>query len=285
MYDPEMLRWIAICFVLARPASAETPTERARQLLDAQLAALSDPSAFLATLSPDAFVFGNGSFTLARGRHAASVIATLAASPRSPFAVSQTTTLSLSAGGTADVVWWTADVAMQHGGAPSVLGEPVEDWTTARIVELAVATKGRWHVVALAFASTSGASAPGDVLGAPGAGALTALLASPRDLVRGSWDDGASIVFGADAGVGPAAARKILGPIARRAVKLTGAVEVNGNGWGFSAGELEIAADPQARLPAATARVLLFAIRERTRWKLVAIDTATFVPAPLMIDP
>jgi hypothetical protein len=292
-----MLRWLAICVALtqltqlSQLAAAETPSERARVVLDAQLSALNDPSAFLATLSPDALVFGNGSFTLARGQHAAAIIATLSASPWSQLAVTQTTTLRLSAGGSADVVWLSAEIAMLRSPSPT-LGplpqdsEPLEDRTTARIVEIVVATKGTWQVVALAFASTSGVSAPGDLLGAPAAGPLTALLASPRQLDRASWADGASIVFGAHSGFGSAAASRVLAPLAKRGVKLSKAIEVNGNGWGVVAGDLEIGADPHAWWRSATtARVMLFAIRERTRWKLVALDTGTVTPAPLKIDP
>lgn len=228
------------CLVaLAVPATShaeESPAERARAVLEKQLAWVGDSKAFLGTLEPDALILGNGSFTLASGANAAAIIATLGASARTKEPVRGARLTRIDAGGIENVAWISADVAIVRSKLeprpisvgrfsvdanaridrsernraardPSVTGEIVgkrshahrasDDVITARIVELIVMDGSTSKVVALSFASSAGAKATGDVLGGPGsAGPLARLLASPYELHGARWDDTATMILG-----------------------------------------------------------------------------------------
>lgn len=306
-----LVPFLVISAALSYTAAADTAAERARSFLDAQLSMVNAPGKFLATLEPDALILGNGSFGLARGANASAIIATLGASPRSRSPVQQSIVTRLDAGGTADVFWLSADVVMAHSkdaphslqvdandesadrviGADSTTRNPhmlrVRDITSARIVELVVATATTWRVVALTFVSTSGVSAPGDVIGGSGSGPLIALISSPHDLYAATWDDAATIAFGArPPGIGPRAAHDALAPFQFRTAKLTDALEVHGGHWGIAVGDLVIEADPAASWDSKTrVRLMLFAVVQNGHWKLVGVDTGTIASTPIMIDP
>lgn len=267
---------IALLAALAAPravdAEADPVADRARAILDAQLAAIGDPSAFLATLTSDAVIVGNGSFTLARGNNASAIIATLTAG--SDAAALQVQATRIDAGAVDDVLWLSADIVMTHGWRRTRRGGFTRVQTTARLLEVVVADGETWKVVALSFASTSGTTAPGDALAPAGSGALTALLAS-RDKLDGALrDDPTTIVQGwhDELGVGREAARRVFAAWRYREPKVNGAVEVRSKAWGFVAGDISIAGDPHASFAAPIrVPVLLFAVAERGRWKVVAV--------------
>jgi len=153
---------IVAMMLVAVHARADTE-QRARAVLDDQLAAVNDPSALAARLAPDTLVFGNGSFALAGGPNGGAVLATLAASDVLPAIMWQVD--GIAAGGDDDATWLVADVTFVHRAR---LGRSLPRVTRARIVELIAA--GR--VTAFGFATSTNRSAPGDALANPGSGRL-----------------------------------------------------------------------------------------------------------------
>jgi hypothetical protein len=258
-------------------AGGPTPAEIGRSLVDVQLAAINDPAALVASLPPDAIIVGNGSVTLANATNATNataIVTTLSASPRSLSPVLQAKITRLDAGGTSDVVWLSADVILVHrmrGGRGSLPA----DVTSARLLELAVTTGTTWKVVALSFTSTSNATVPGEALAAAGTGPLTALLGSPYKLDGALRDDATTIVHGAhdELAIGHDDARRILAPWRYRDAKVTTALEVRTKAWGVAIGDVVIAGDPHLHAdPPAHVRMLVFAIPDGARWKVVGVS-------------
>lgn len=237
----------------ADPSAVE---KSARAIVESQLAAAGSPQAFLATVSPDAVILGNGGFAIARGPHAAAIAGTLIRAP-----LLQSILVRIDAGGSDDALWLTADAAFMDANG---CGE-----TDARFVELAVADHGKWRVIAMSFTSTSDLTAPGDRLGAPHAGPLLDYLASPHELDEALRDGSTTMaVVGdvhqlGDVGVGRDHARRVLAPLRDRDANVTSGIEVRGKTWGFAAGDVT--------LGATDARVLLVAIQEDRRWNVVAM--------------
>jgi len=289
--------WIGIAVAAATGtafAAGPSPSQRGRAVVARQLAALDDPAAFVATLAPDALILGNGSFSLASGTNAPEIVRTLSAT-RSRLPVIHTDVKRLDAGGNADVVWFTADVEIVRGeraepGAllPRKSGRAGRDVTTARLTELVAADAGTWSVVALAFQSTPGASAPTDALAAPGTGRLTAAIASLRDLDRALSDEATTTVVGicGELGIGPAAAHRVLAPWRERETKLTSAIEIRTKTWGLAAGELAIAGASSRAAPI-DVKLLVFAIPDRRDWNVVVVSAVRRVPSQpdTFIDP
>jgi hypothetical protein len=265
--------------VLPRTLRAEPidAKEHARALLTAQLAAIRDPAAFLSMLPPDAVLLGNGSFTLAGGPNATSIVAALAPAP-----VIQTVLTRLNAGASGDAMWLSADAVIVHRSSRCV--RCARDRTAVRFVELAIADQETWRVVALSFAATSGVVAPGDALDAARAGPLTRLLAAPSELSAALFDDAnTTVVVGApghigDIGIGRDDGRRVLAAWLAHEMKVSGGVEVEAAGWGFVAARV-VANDPRAGRDARTAiDVLLIGVRSAKRWSVVAVHALEAAP-------
>lgn len=237
----------------AEPSAVE---RSARAIVESQLAAAGSPQAFLATMSPDAVILGNGSFAVARDSNAAAIAGTLIRAP-----LLESILVRIDADGSDGALWLTADVAFMDANG---CGE-----TDARFVELAVADHGKWRVVAMSFTSTSDLTAAGDELGGPHTGPLLDYVASPHKVDEALRDGSTTMaVVGdvhqlGDIGVGRDRARRVLAPLRDRDVKVASAVEVRGKTWGFAAGDI--------MLGATEARVLLVAVQEDRRWKVVAM--------------
>jgi hypothetical protein len=211
-------------------ADASTSQDIAHALIDAQLAAVNDPTAFARLLAPNAVILGNGSFAVAGDSAAQDVLATLGGSP-SGLPARWHTVHHFEANGSDRAVWVSADITLYQRGR---LGKLSPLWTNVHLIELVVARGAHWQVVALGFASTSGATAQGDVMGAPGSGPLT-------PLVLESWRD--------------------------RDPRLVGAVEASDAGWGFVAAELTVDEHRVAVLAFALPD-------ERGRWEIASQLTA-----------
>jgi hypothetical protein len=226
---------------------AETAEETARAGLEAQLAALGDPRAFVATLAPDTLIIGNGSFALAGAPSALPIVgAFLPSRALGPVGVAKVTRLTADA--TDRAIWLDADVAL---GTMQVrrYGSVMVPVATAHVVELVVADGASWKVAALAYSSPLCLRAPGDTLGAPGNGALTKLLASPW-LFHEDWR--------------------------YRDARVERAIEVRGDGWGFAAGDVAIGGDPHAWWEKGLlVHALVVAIPDRDgKWQVVAVHVA-----------
>jgi hypothetical protein len=249
---------LATVVALSSVAHAD-PASIARTLVSNQLAALRSPQAFIATLAPNAMILGNGSFAIASSSNATAVVSTLLRGP-----VTQTVLNRVDAGGSGSAVWLSAELifidASGCGG------------TDARLVELAVADRDRWSVVAVSFTSNSGLTAPTDVLARPRPGPLTTYLASFTALTDALRDDSSTAVAVGGKnrpdifGLGRDAARRALEPLHAQDVSVTNAIEVHGAGWGFAFGSLAIAGDS-----ARSAQVLLVAIPDGQTWRVVAV--------------
>jgi hypothetical protein len=235
------MRWCAVFAVLGTAATshADTPEDRARNVLTMQLTAIADPHALVATLSPDAVIFGNGSVALAHGPDAEAIAATLAGDAP----VVWTSILRLDAAGTVDAVWWTADVRLMRR-APQ--GRRSGWITNERIVELLVADGPSWRVAVFAFASSSQQRAPSATLAAAGDGPLTKALAQP-----GMYDDDWKY----------------------RRARVERAIETHGGGWGFALADVAIDQDEHAWWKhAQRLRALAIAVPDRdAKWRVVAL--------------
>lgn len=289
--------WIGIAVAMATGsafAAGPSPSQRGRAVVALQLAAPDDPAAFMATLAPDALILGNGSFSLASGTNAPEIVRTLSAA-RSRLPVIHTDVMRLDAGGNANVVWFTADVEIVRGVRPQPdtllprkSGRAARHVTTARLTELVVADAGTWSVVALAFQSTPGASAPTDALAAPGTGPLTTVIASLRDLDRALSDDTTTTAVGicGELGVGPAAAHRVHAPLRDREIKPASAIEIRTKTWGLAAGNLAIARTSSRAAPIEV-KLLVFAIPDRHDWNVVVASAVQRVPGQpdTFIDP
>ena len=265
-----MTKEIAVFMVTAAgTAHADRPAldETARAIVTAQLAASMSPDAILATLTPDAIIMGNGSIAVASDSNAAAaVLGTLGRAPGV-----QTYLSRLEAGGTSDVMWFAADVALV-GGYDEVCG------TDVQLLEVATVERGSWRVVALSFVSSSNATTTGDRLGPPRAGVLAQVMESPYKLYGALRDDRSTMVLLGNLGnrarlaLGRDDARRAFEFLRDRSAKLDGAVEVRRDRWGFAVGEVVISADPHAGTStSARAQLLLVGVRDGARWDIAAL--------------
>lgn len=251
-------------------AGSLAPAARARAVVDAQLAAITDPIAFRALLAPDTLIIGNGSVAVAEHANAAAIVALLGASP-SQLPVLETEVTRLDAGGTVDAVWLTADITFLHAVR---FGRTVtRDLSSARLTELVVADGAGWKVAALAFDSTAGTTAPGDALPAASTGPLTALLGSPYKLDAAVRDDPTTLAtLRGDRVVGAAEVHRLLAPWRYRDAKTSAAFELRAKSWGFVIADVAIAGDSHlSRDPELHTRILLCAIADADRWRIVAL--------------
>ena len=102
---------VSICLLLGH-AAAETPAQRAKLLLEAQLAPLRDTTKPLAELvfDPEAVVFGIGGGQQIKDLSTELYQLFGGGSPHS--FIKKAKVLSLVAGGSDAAVWWTAEVAI-----------------------------------------------------------------------------------------------------------------------------------------------------------------------------
>lgn len=273
--SPIVARALLVVSLVAWTSSARAAPDaltRAKEILDAQLPALVAPHALGARMAPSAVIVGNGSTSLAHAPEAAAILATLAAPRRTPGPVVETIVSGVVAGRAGRVLWLRADVSFAR--ALPVLpddGAPQLDVTRAWLTELVLDDGGAWKIMALAFTSTSGASAPSAPLPPAGVGPLTALLAAPsrlEDALRG--DHSTVAVLDEAFGVGRESARDALAAWRRGRPTVRGAFEVHdaAGTWGLVTGELEL---PSAR----RAHVLVLALANHRRWSVVAVHAMT----------
>ena len=256
---------IALLATLALSSVAHAdPASIARALVVNQLAAAHSPQAFIATLAPNAVILGNGSFAVANSSNAPEVVSTMLRRRL----ITQTFVNQVDAGGSGNALWFSADVIfIDDNGCGG---------TDARLVELAVADHDRWNIVAVSFTSSSGLTAPGDILDRPHAGPLTKDLASFTTIEDELRDDSSTMVavHGKDRrdvfGLGRDDARRALEPLRAQDVSVTNAIEVHGPHWGFAFGSLAIAGE--------SAQVLLVAIPDGQTWSAVAVQVTELDP-------
>lgn len=247
------------------------PASIARVLVTNQLAAVHSPQAFIATLAPNAVILGNGSFAIANSSNAPAVVSTMLRGRLAQSFLNQ-----VDAGGSGNALWLSADVIfVDENGCGG---------TDARLVELAVADRDRWSIVAVSFTSSSGLTAPGDILDHPHRGPLTKYLASFTTIQEALRDDRSTMaaVGGRDRrdvfGLGRDDARRALESVRAQDVSVTNAIEVHGAHWAFAFGALAITGEPVR-----SAQVLLVAIPDGQAWSVVAVhvtesDTASRRP-------
>jgi len=205
---------------LSSTAYADKPLDRAKAFLAGQVEAIrkDDTPAFVATFTADAVMTGGYSDQPVHElEHFDARDAFLDGSPHSVF--KKIAIKSLTAGGTADVVWLTAELAAtynNHELEGSLIRNAVR---VTRLTELVVRDGSSWKVVAAALAyplpSVSNIHPEHNKIANPTKpGPLVPLIASPAELAKKLATDNNLVVLGTDTNeraVGPAAARRMLG--------------------------------------------------------------------------
>jgi hypothetical protein len=279
----------AILVLSAAPAHAETPAERARHSIDAQLAAFAQGAAgrkaFLAMFDDDAVIVADGAATARelRGTLDDASSDTSQVLPRlfgkqtgggyTPIKVQRLG--KITAGGTADAVWWAFDL--------------VRDGETLRVTELAVRHDATWKL-ALAHAwrpiadsweddeqSAGGGPLPwGAFPDGKSDGTLATLIGAPGQLGKALGKDPATLAIGtapADLAIGPAAAARLVGGWAKLELDVLGGVERHAAGWGYAVGQVVLPAPkpgPHGK-QSMKMRASVIALPEGNGWQVVAV--------------
>ena len=252
------------------PSPAMSADARARQILDAQIAALrSRGDAIVATFSPDAIVLVPD----AREAKTAPMLRDAIARTSPHQAVADIKLVKLVAGARDGATWWSAelDVAITRGEP-----ETGDRGGTAhvRVTELATSDAG-WKVVAAAFSEPSALgmqrAAPSPIPSTTDAGPLSALVLGTK-LHDALAADPSVTVFGTDkdeSAYGPAAARALAAKWTHADVALQGKPrEVRGTSWGFAIANVDLNA-PGNRFPSRMA-ALVIAVPDGDAWRVVA---------------
>lgn len=230
------------CFILVFGvnlgfADPVRPADRARALLDSQLAAINDDTAFKATFDKDAVVLGYNRHDALAGLRIETVF--VGGSPH--FTLKGTKLTSFVAGGNDAVVWFTAEVAVTIQGQ-----EPGDSWhhetRAMRVTEVAIGDVG-WKAVAAVIDQPHGALQESyaeavPILSPTTAGPLAALLGSPSKLGAALGKDANVFVLGSDANeraIGGPAATNLVKRWSKLVVSVDGKVrEVTAKRWGFA---------------------------------------------------
>lgn len=210
---------------------APDPTAKAKELLDAQVAALGtcgESAALIATFSPDAVVFTPPGWRAVKDPNAGICEAIAITAPGQT--VKSIKPGKLVAGGNASAVWLNTTLEITATGAKP---------RTIRVTEV-MAAPG-WKVAAAAFTDADrqlGTVRPTQppVPGASTAGPLAALLAVPTELDAALASDPAVAVFGTDAhevAFRAEAAHKLLAGWSLRKLSVKSAREVREAQWGY----------------------------------------------------
>jgi hypothetical protein len=190
-------------------ATTDTPDSRGRAILKAQLAALANDDAFVATFAKQATVLTPLGCTEVHASNAnvASAIGFL-----NPHATVKSADFDhFSAGGNAQVAWFAADlhitISSHEPGSPAAT-----DSHTVRAIEL-LDGAGDWKVAVAAFTNVAALATYGTstIKDPTDAGPLTKLLLAP-DALAGALTGGA-VVYGSDLnerGIGASDAKALL---------------------------------------------------------------------------
>lgn len=230
-----------LSLILVGRAEAETPSQRGRKILDAQVASLTDSSKPKLELmfDPKSLVLGafGGETLEAQGRDLKLIFA--GGSPHS--VIKKAKVASFSGGGTESAVWFTAEIAITVRNHEPESKGPETRSHTMRLTELVVADGGSWKVVASVLdqplSPHSATFAPDPVHGSTTAGPLAALPASIAALKTALANDPGVVVIGTDKGeraVGPKAAKKQLDRWSKLKLEMDTKVrEVRTTTWGY----------------------------------------------------
>lgn len=242
--DKALVSLSVIALVAGRAEAAPSPAERARAVVTAQLAALtdSDEAGLGATFAPDAVVlWPRAEPTVAKSGLDALDEDLVGGSPH--LDITKGTIKKLSVGGTADAIVIVAELALTYDGAEPGFGR-VKGTSVIHAVELLVDTGGgAWKVVAASFEPVEttdwgSSDEPGGIPGASSAGPLTPMLAAPTTLAAALDPGAATTVFGTGKGeraIGPAKAKKLLAGWRKLELAIIGAPrEVRTATYGFA---------------------------------------------------
>lgn len=265
-------------FPAPRP-QGNSPTERARAFLDAQLASvladtLHDHSRLLAHFDPEARVLGAGKIDHAIRNLRAGI---LAQDPHDE--VLSAKVASLVAGGNDRVVWLQFDLVIELKAWESGAGDSGPGGMARRTVrgsEL-ITEKSGWKAVAAAFSTLrepEPSQPPFPVADPTEPGPLTGLAADPIRAARALRDDPAVAVVGfgpGDRAIGPVAARALLGKLGARTPALLGKPrEIRTAYWGLVHANLDLPLDGEA-LPARAGVQLIALPDAKGVWSVVSV--------------
>lgn len=275
--DVMRLFLVIILLAVASRASAQTPTERAKAIIETQRATLDKDLAgmksFLGQLDPAGIVVGNmsvetpktmlellNSKEVSRGGEywAENALQSLfwAGRDMAVKTVKQTvktTVANLVAGGRADAVWFTFDLTVDR--ATTIGGKPFRKTDTFRITELAVDNKG-WKVTLFHIdtarpdkwddlPSHDGGPPEGEEFtesGDTNATALVEVASSPTKLAKALLVEPSTVVLGSsagDRGVGPAAA-KLVASWSKLKLAAESSLSHTSKTWGFAVVRLDL---------------------------------------------
>lgn len=257
--------------VPAGSAATMPPAERAKLVLDAQVAALKAGAddKLAATFDSSAVILARVGYALTEADLAKQV-----ASINPHDTIKDIRVTKTAAGGNADAVWFVAEIAITKDVAEPE-SKPETRTETVRASELVTASS-QWKVVAAAFSQPRELRKSRPIAAMPGAstpGALSGLLADPAKAAASLSTDPAVAAIGVgenDFATGSDAAKKILETVKAKPITADSVREVRDAKWGFVQATLESPPDKGSNPYRFTGQLIAVPNPDGT-WQVVAV--------------